>query len=67
VAYAADVPVLTGEALAAVHHRGSHAQIIASAVSGKTEVVSQRVIDLMDDGVSPTGIVAFPFHRARRC
>jgi DNA helicase-2/ATP-dependent DNA helicase PcrA len=56
-----DVPVLTGAALDAVRHRGSHMQIIASAGSGKTEVVSQRAVDLLADGVAPEGIVAFTF------
>ncbi|MGK5682282.1 ATP-dependent helicase [Actinoplanes sp. URMC 104] len=55
------IPQLTGMALAAVQHRGSHLQIIASAGSGKTEVVSQRVVDLLADGVDPEGIVAFTF------
>ncbi len=54
-------PQLTGAALAAVRHRGSHLQIIAAAGSGKTEVVSQRVADLLADGVAPDGIVAFTF------
>ena len=36
-------------------------QIIASAGSGKTEVVSQRVIDLLAEGVPARGIVAFTF------
>src|SRR4051812_6644870 len=54
-------PTLTGAALEAVHHRGSHMQIIASAGSGKTEVVSQRVVDLLADGVPPAAIVAFTF------
>lgn len=54
-------PQLEGDALAAVRHRGSHLQIIAAAGSGKTEVVSQRVADLLADGVSPDGIVAFTF------
>lgn len=36
-------------------------QIIASAGSGKTEVVSQRAVDLLADGVPPEGIVAFTF------
>ncbi|MBI2683800.1 MAG: ATP-dependent helicase [Actinobacteria bacterium] len=54
-------PVLSGDALAAVRHRGSHLQIIAAAGSGKTEVVSQRVADLLADGVAPEGIVAFTF------
>jgi len=54
-------PVLTGDALAAVRHRGTHLQIIASAGSGKTEVVAQRVADLMATGVDPAGIIAFTF------
>lgn len=54
-------PQLEGEALAAVRHRGSHLQIIASAGSGKTEVVSQRVADLLADGVPARSIVAFTF------
>ena len=36
-------------------------QIIASAGSGKTEVVSQRVADLLREGVQPEAIVAFTF------
>jgi DNA helicase-2/ATP-dependent DNA helicase PcrA len=54
-------PQLEGEALAAVLHRGSHLQIIAAAGSGKTEVVSQRVAALLDEGVAARGIVAFTF------
>jgi len=54
-------PQLEGDALGAVRHRGSHLQIIAAAGSGKTEVVSQRVADLLADGVPPAGIVAFTF------
>lgn len=55
------MPRLTGEALKAVKHRGTHLQIIASAGSGKTEVVSQRVAELLAEGVRPDGIVAFTF------
>jgi len=54
-------PKLHGDALAAVKHRRSHLQIIASAGSGKTEVVSQRAADLLADGQLPSGIVAFTF------
>ena len=48
-----DVPELHGQALEAVQYRGGHLQIIASAGSGKTEVVSQRVADLLADGFPP--------------
>ena len=54
-------PVLSGDARAAVRHRGSHLQIIASAGSGKTEVVAQRFAELMAHGADPAGIIAFTF------
>ena len=56
-----EAPTLEGDALRAVQHRGSHMQIIASAGSGKTEVVSQRVADLLAEGVQPDAMVAFTF------
>lgn len=55
------IPILEGEAAAAVAHRGGHVQIIAAAGSGKTEVVSQRVAALLADGVPAESIVAFTF------
>ena len=58
---AGEVPQLSGAALEAVRHRGSHIQIIAAAGSGKTEVVSQRVVDLLADGLPAEAIVAFTF------
>jgi len=58
---ATGLPKLKGDALAAVKHRGCHLQIIASAGSGKTEVVAQRVADLFADGVEPHALVAFTF------
>jgi UvrD/REP helicase N-terminal domain len=54
-------PELTGSALDAVRYRGGHLQIIAAAGSGKTEVVSQRVVDLLAEGVPAESIVAFTF------
>lgn len=54
-------PELEGDALRAVQHRGSHLQIIAAAGSGKTEVVSQRVVDLLANGSPANSIVAFTF------
>ena len=56
-----EAPQLQGDALAAVKHRGSNLQIIASAGSGKTEVVSQRVAQLITDEEAPRSIVAFTF------
>lgn len=58
---ATNIPVLEGEAKRAVLHRGSHMQIIACAGAGKTEVVSQRVADLLAGSVDPSAIVAFTF------
>ena len=46
-------PQLEGDGRAAVLHRGTHLQIIASAGSGKTEVVAQRFAQLMADGADP--------------
>ncbi|MGI8557483.1 MAG: UvrD-helicase domain-containing protein [Solirubrobacteraceae bacterium] len=54
-------PQLAGAALEAVHHRGGNLQIIAAAGSGKTEVVAQRVVDLLADEVPAEAIVAFTF------
>src|SRR5215207_4110649 len=54
-------PKLAGDAAAAVAYRGGHLQIIAAAGSGKTEVVSQRVVSLLEEGSEPTSIVAFTF------
>lgn len=55
------IPTLEGDAAAAVAHRGSHLQIIAAAGSGKTEVVAQRVAQLIASDAEPRGIVAFTF------
>src|ERR1035438_7483070 len=57
----ASAPLLAGDAREAVLYRGSHLQIIASAGSGKTEVVAQRVADLMAGGGDPAGVIAFTF------
>ena len=55
------IPILEGQAAEAVAYRGSHMQIIASAGSGKTETVSQRIATLVAEGVNPANIVAFTF------
>jgi len=52
-------PKLQGDAQAAVKHRGSNIQIIAAAGSGKTEVVSQRVADLLETGVPASATPEF--------
>src|SRR4051812_1170437 len=53
--------------LAAIAHTHGHLQLIACAGSGKTEVVAQRVVNLMRPtnvggaGCAPANIVAFTF------
>jgi len=54
-------PSLTGSAQDAVRYRDGHIQIIAAAGSGKTEVVAQRVVDLLAGGAVPESIVSFTF------
>ena len=54
-------PVLEGDARRAVEHRGSHLQILASAGSGKTEVLAQRIASLIGEGAAASSIVAFTF------
>lgn len=56
-----NVPLLSGDALAASESKANHIQIIASAGAGKTETISQRVAKLIRDGVQPSEIVAFTF------
>jgi len=56
-----NIPKLEGAAAAARDHQSGHMQIIASAGSGKTETVSQRIANLVAGGVEPASIVAFTF------
>ncbi|MDA8164489.1 MAG: UvrD-helicase domain-containing protein, partial [Desulfobacteraceae bacterium] len=49
----------------AIDHLDGNLQIIACAGSGKTQVISQRIINILQekgpDGVTPANIVAFTF------
>jgi len=56
------IPTLRGDALSAVLHRGSHLQILAGAGTGKTEVMRQRVVSLLAEGIPPESIVAVTFN-----
>ncbi|HYU43762.1 MAG TPA: UvrD-helicase domain-containing protein [Vicinamibacteria bacterium] len=51
--------------LAAVQEISQNLQIIACAGSGKTQVISARVVEILkrkkDDGIKPENIVAFTF------
>jgi ATP-dependent DNA helicase UvrD/PcrA len=51
----------TKEQAAAIAHRKGHLRIIACPGSGKTEVVSQRIVRLIEAGADPATIVAFTF------
>lgn len=56
---------LTDAQRTAIAHRGGDLQLIACAGSGKTEVVAQRVADLLSPNpgpaLPPANIVAFTF------
>jgi DNA helicase-2/ATP-dependent DNA helicase PcrA len=53
--------VLTDEQRRAINHLSGNLQIIACAGSGKTEVVSRRIAELIKNGGKPKSIVAFTF------
>jgi len=44
-----------------ISHSKGHLRIIACPGSGKTEAVSQRIVNLIEGGADPKGIVAFTF------
>ncbi|MGE5483887.1 MAG: ATP-dependent DNA helicase [Ignavibacteriales bacterium] len=52
---------LTDEQIEAIGFRGPALQIVACAGSGKTEVLSRRVANLLLKGIPPDGIIAFTF------
>lgn len=53
---------LTPSQQAAVNHHDGNLQLIACAGSGKTEVVAQRIVDLLRTGqAKPGNIIAFTF------
>ena len=52
---------LTPEQEKAIDHNRGHLRIIACPGSGKTEVVSRRVVRLIKKGVDPQTVVAFTF------
>jgi DNA helicase-2/ATP-dependent DNA helicase PcrA len=52
---------LTSEQRKAINHLSGDLQIIACAGSGKTEVVSRRIAELIKNDAKPKSIVAFTF------
>jgi len=53
--------VFTPSQFEAISHRKGYLQIIACPGSGKTEVVSQRIAGMIQEGVEPESIAAFTF------
>lgn len=55
----------TSHQLEAINHLDGNLQIIACAGSGKTQVISQRIVNILKDkgsyGITPSNIVAFTF------
>jgi len=52
---------LTNEQKLAINHNKGHLRIIACAGSGKTEVVSRRISNIIKNGAKPKSIVAITF------
>lgn len=56
-----DKPNYTTEQLKAIEHDTGHLRIIACAGSGKTQIISERLANLIKKGINPKEIVAFTF------
>src|SRR5574344_1510120 len=52
---------LNDKQLEAVNHMEGPCLVLAGAGSGKTRVLTERIIKLIDDGISPYNIVAITF------
>lgn len=53
--------ILNDKQLKAVNHKKGPCLVLAGAGSGKTRVLTQRIIKLIDDGISPYNILAITF------
>ena len=52
---------LNDKQLEAVNHKNGPCLVLAGAGSGKTRVLTERIIKLIDDGISPYNILAITF------